>query len=97
MDPYNKQTMAQRYAQTMEKVRILDDAGITVIAKWDHEFCQELKTKETLRDFVETLNIEERLEPRDAFFRGCTIAVKLYKKVEEGGKSMWTLHRYIPQ
>ena len=86
MDPYNKQTMAQRYAQTMEKLRILEEAGITVITKWDHEFRKELKTNPVLRGFVQTLDIEERLEPRDAFFGGRTNAVKLYKKVDEGEK-----------
>ena len=86
MDPYNKQSMAQRYAQTMEKVRVLEEAGIKVVTKWDHEFRRQLKNDPELVAFVETLDLEERLEPRDAFFGGRTNAVKMYRKAEEGEK-----------
>ena len=86
MDPYNKQTMAQRYAQTVEKVRVLEDAGIKVVTKWDHEFRRELKSDPELSAFVDALDLVERLEPRDAFFGGRTNAVKLYRKAEEGEK-----------
>ena len=83
MDPYNKQTMAQRYALTMKKVRALEDAGYRVITKWDHEFQSELKNDPELKAFVKTLELEERLDPRDAFFGGRTNATKLYRKVQE--------------
>ena len=43
MDPYNKETMAQRYAQKDEKVWVLEDAGIKVVKKWDHKVRLELK------------------------------------------------------
>ena len=86
MDPYNRQTMAQRYSQTMEKVRVLEEAGYEVIIKWDHEFRAELRNNEALADFVKGLDIEERLNPRDAFFGGRTNAVKLYRKTEESEK-----------
>ena len=43
IDPYNKQSMAQRYAQTMQKVRVLEEAGIKVVTKWDHKFRRQLK------------------------------------------------------
>ena len=86
MDPYNKQSMAQRYAQTLEKVRFLEEAGIKVVTKWDHKFRRQLKNDPELVAFVETLDLEERLEPRDAFFGGRTNAVKMYRKAEEGEK-----------
>ena len=86
MDPYNKQSMAQRYAQTMEKVRVLEEAGIKVVTKWDHKFRRQLKNDPELVAFVETLDLEERLENRDAFFGGRTNAVKMYRKAEEGEK-----------
>ena len=86
MDPYNKQSMAQRYAQTMEKVKVLEEAGIKVVTKWYHEFRRQLKNDPELVAFVETLDLEERLEPRDAFFAGRTNAMKMYRKAEEGEK-----------
>ena len=86
MDPYNKQTMAQQYTQTVEKLRILEDAGIKVVTKWDHKFRRELKSDPELSAFVDTLDLEEQLEPRDTFFEGCTNAVNLYRKAEEGEK-----------
>ena len=38
LDPYNKQTMAQQYLQTVEMLRVLEDVGIKVLTKWDHNW-----------------------------------------------------------
>ena len=56
LDPYKKQTMAQWYMQTAEKVRVLEDAGIKVVMKWDHKFRRELKNDPELSAFVNALD-----------------------------------------
>ena len=78
MDPYDKQTMAQRYAMTMKAVRLLKDAGYGVITEWDHEFLRELKNNPEINALVTTLQLEERLDPRDPFFGGRQDKLLLY-------------------
>ena len=75
--PYNKQTLAQRFAITMEKKAQLEALGFTVITKWEHDFKNERNADPT--SFQES--IVPRLDPRDSFFGGRTNASKLHYKI----------------
>ena len=58
-DPYDKHTMTGRYAQTAEKVRILEAARIKVITKWDHDFQRKMKNDTELKAFLTTVDLED--------------------------------------
>lgn len=66
------ETLRARTENTTNNLRAL---GYTVVEKWEHIF---LKEKKDMKQFLATHEIEERLNPRDAFFGGRTNAVKLY-------------------
>ena len=76
--PYNNQTLAQRYALTVEKKVHLESLGYKVVTMWEHEFLRRLKTGKELMSFVKQVPVESRLDPRDSFFGGRTNASKLY-------------------
>ena len=47
---------------------------------WEHEFQELLRTNEKAKRFVETLDLQERLDPRAAFYGGRVNATKLHYK-----------------
>ena len=56
--------------------------GYNVITKWEHEFEADLKENAEMKQFVDSLDIVERLNPRDSFFGGRTNALRLHYRVE---------------
>jgi G:T-mismatch repair DNA endonuclease (very short patch repair protein) len=79
--PRTQQTLDELYALTRKKERYIKSLGMRLVTIWEHEFEQLLKDNPDVSEFVNSLDIQERLNPRDAFFGGRTNAVKLYKKV----------------
>lgn len=67
-------TLNRKTEEMTEKFRSL---GYNVIEKWEHEFVLDKKQNGELRQFLLTHNIEDRLDPREAFFGGRTNALKL--------------------
>lgn len=51
---------------------------------WEHEFQDQCQQHQDLKDFIEVLDVTDRLDPRDSFFGGRTNASQLYYKVSEG-------------
>ncbi|KAG8177594.1 hypothetical protein JTE90_024195 [Oedothorax gibbosus] len=45
---------------------------------WEHSFTNDKKTNAALKNFISSLEVVDRLNPRDAFFGGRTNAIKLY-------------------
>ncbi|XP_067678388.1 uncharacterized protein [Haliotis asinina] len=81
--PRTKQSVEELYALTCKKSHLLKQKGYKVIVIWEHEFHQQLKDKPDMKAFVSTLDIQDRLEPRDSFFGGRTNASTLHYKVKE--------------
>ena len=86
--PYTGQSLAQRYALTVTKRRHLEYMGYTVISIWEHEFAQ-LKLQPKVAAYINKVNVQPRLNPRDSFFGGRTNASKLYYKACENEKLMY--------
>ena len=84
--PYNGQTLAQRYALTIEKKVHLESLGYKVVSMWEHDFLHQIRTNDQLKAFVTQLSVESRLDPRDSFFGGRTNASKLYYKAGKDEK-----------
>ena len=75
--------MNELYTLTQNKVKYLESCGYTVITKWEHDFKQDIKTNGDLEQFISTLDVVDRLNPRDSFFGGRTNALRLHHKVDE--------------
>ena len=61
--------------KTVETTLRLRTLGYEVTEKWEHNF---LKENADLVAFLASHTIEDRLNPRDAFFGGRANAIKLY-------------------
>lgn len=68
-------TLREKTNETTNKLRA---AGFTVTEMWEHQFLKEKKENADLKCFLENHDVQDRLDPRDAFFGGRTNAVKLY-------------------
>lgn len=72
-------TVRKETQQTTDKLRAL---GFSVIEMWEHEFVQLKRTDVSLQQFLSMHSLQDRLNPRDAFFGGRTNAVKLLHEGE---------------
>ena len=80
-------TLDEVYVATLVKTNALRREGYTVKEMWECEWKALLKDQTSAAaHFVKTLELDEPLIPRDAFFGGRTGAVSLYAHVNEGDK-----------
>ncbi|XP_041366927.1 uncharacterized protein LOC121381654 [Gigantopelta aegis] len=82
--PRTNQSIEELYALTCRKREELKLKGYKVIEIWEHEFNHLLKSNPELKQFVNSLDLQDRLNPRDSFFGGRTNASTLHYKVKEG-------------
>ena len=75
----NNTSIAQRWRDTQIKEKRLRDQGYIVLSKWSCEFAEERK-KPKVRDFLNTLNIQDPINLRECYFGGRTNALVLHKK-----------------
>ena len=81
--PYHQnKTMWEVRAATQERIDHLREVGYNVIEKWECEWKRDIKTNPRLQEFLKDLELVSPLNPRDAFFGGRTVAVKLHHEVE---------------
>ncbi|GIY64707.1 probable DNA polymerase [Caerostris extrusa] len=57
---------------------LLRSEGFQVVELWEHEFAEQKKTNPQLQKFLKSHSLQDRLNPRDAFFGGRTNALKLF-------------------
>ncbi|CAG2254262.1 unnamed protein product [Mytilus edulis] len=81
-----KQSMEELYVVTKKREKTIRELGYRYRRIWEHDFASQLKSNEGLKLFAGNLDIEERLDPRLAFFGGRTDTTKLYHKVENEDK-----------
>ena len=84
----NRISMEQRWKNTKLKEKRLTEKGYIVLSKWSCEFAQD-KKNEGLREFVNSLNIQEPINLRDCYFGGRTNGIVLYKKFYDGEKGKY--------
>ena len=82
--PFTQQSMSELYAVTMKKKARIESLGMIYECIWEHEFVQQKRDDEDLKQFLTTLDITDRLDPRDSFLGGRTNASQLYYKTEDG-------------
>ena len=61
-----------------------EEYGYKYVCIWEHDWLRQVRENRDVRDFVATLDIQERLDPRESFFGGRTNAAKLHYKAEDG-------------
>ena len=74
--------MGEAYAETLDCTNDIKKT-YSVVEMWECTYENLLKTNAEMRDYVSQLSIQEKLEPRDAFFGGRTNAVKLHYVAKE--------------
>ena len=84
----NKVSMEQRWKNTKLKEKRLKEKGYIVLSKWSCEFTQD-KKNEGIREFVNSLNIQDPINLRDCYFGGRTNGIILHKKFTEGEKGKY--------
>ena len=80
--------MNELYYATKRKEMYLKRIGYKYVCIWEHEYLKNIKQDEEMAEFVGTLDIVERLHPRESFFGGRTNAIKLYHEVEKPGETI---------
>ena len=71
-------TLQEVYESTLNKQENLRQRGCDIKIIWECEWDLEVRTNADLQQFLDTLEIVERLQHRNAFFGDRTNAVKLY-------------------
>ena len=79
-------TMQDVYETSQHKVQQLREQGYTVVQIWGCEWKRLKETNPEIQSFVDNLDFNDPLNPRDAFCGGRTNAVKLYHHVTPSQK-----------
>ena len=76
--PYNNTPMDVLYARTQQKKAHLESRGFTYLAMWECEWGQKVEDTPEIQNFLDTLDIQDRLNPKDSFFGGRTDGNYMY-------------------
>ena len=68
--------MENAYRTTQAKVQSLRDRGYTVVETWECDSHWRLQDQPQVADYVASLHLQPPLQPREAFFGGCTNVVQ---------------------
>ena len=79
---HTDRTLREVYESTQNKQDTLRQRGYDTKVIWECEWDLDVKTNDALRQFLDTLELVEPLQPRNAFFGGRTNAVKLHHRAE---------------
>lgn len=71
-------TYGALYQHTLIRDYQLREQGYEVVTIWEHDFDQEIKNNPNLEHFLQTLNFQESLNPRQALYGGRTNATRLF-------------------
>ena len=76
--------MKDLLSNTMDRTRKLRNMGYTVVEMWECQFRRLLTSNIEMKSFVESLELVDVINPRDAFYGGRVNATRLYHSVNEG-------------
>lgn len=95
INPNTNQTALELFTLTQMKERRLRELGLKVVVIWEHEFDAMTQSNDRLKAFLNQLDLEDRLDPRDSLMGGRTNGCVLYKLTKLQRFTMWILHPYI--
>ena len=84
--PRTGQSLEELFTLTRKREQCIKSLGIEHITIWEHEFTELLRSNEAASRCVKSLDLQERLNPRDAFYGGRVNATRLYHKVKSREK-----------
>jgi len=59
--------MEELYVVTKKREIEIKSLGYKYVSIWEHEYQRQLKRDEEMKNFVNTLDVQDRLNPRDSF------------------------------
>lgn len=62
--------MPQLYALYQEKKAYLKKHGFEYVEMWEHTWLKMLSSDVEVKNFVQNIRAQKRLDPRDSFFGG---------------------------
>ena len=71
-------TAEELYQATLQREEQLRSLGYKVVSIFECEFRKQMAENEEIKNFVDTLSIEERLDPRDAFLGNFQFFFQVY-------------------
>ncbi|KAK3106672.1 hypothetical protein FSP39_024929 [Pinctada imbricata] len=69
---------------TRLREKAIKDRGYNYVSIWEHQFRARLECNSEMRDFVQTLDLMEPIDPRESFFGGRTNAIRLHCQIQSG-------------
>ena len=84
--PRTKEPVSVLFVKTQKRLEKLKQLGYKVVVLWEHEFHEQVTSNPTMKEYVQSLDIQGRLKPRESFFGGRTNATRLHYKAEAGEK-----------
>ena len=90
------QSLQELWTLTLKREQFIRSLEFKQVTIWEHEFNQLLRDNETAASFVKSLDIQDRLEPRQAFL-GVRLMRKNFitKSAQMKKSTIMTLHHYI--
>lgn len=76
-------TLEDAWRKTEERRRTIQRQGFQVATIWECAWVKMKADNAEIQAYVDSLDLTEPLEPRDAFYGGRTTPVKLYHRVDE--------------
>lgn len=74
-------TAVDAYKRTVDRRKCIESLGYVIVEKWGCDLNKELQKNPEMQKFFDDVEINEPINPRDAFFGGRTNAIKLNHKV----------------
>ena len=87
--PYNKKTPDQIHKEMEIRQKYIESLGIKYSCIWEHEFDYQYDNNIKMREFINSLDIQTRLAPRDAFFGGRTGGIWSFYKIKQNEKILY--------
>lgn len=79
----NNKQMYDLYQHTIVRELCIKSRGIKVETLWECDYEKQLKSNTAMKDFIDKVNLQDKINPRDAFFGGRTNACRLFYEAQE--------------
>ena len=80
--PHNRHTMDELFAMTLQRKKFFLNQGFQYKEVWEHEVLAKKRRDPEMKAFMDSVDVQPRLSPRDCFYGGRTNATRLYLAVE---------------
>lgn len=82
-NPVNNKLMYGLYQSTIARELCIKRTGIKVESIWECDFEKQMKANPAMKDYIDSINLQEKINPRDAFYGGRTNAARLFYEAQK--------------